>query len=177
LPARLPRNLAGGGRRVYFETTERLLPADINDRFDVYEWSDPAVDLNGSLRLVSAGVGAQDSQFLDASASGEDVFFTTVDRLVARDTDAQFDLYDARVNGGLPEPSALPACKGDACQDSPPAAVPAAPAGTASFNGAGNQKEKRKHKKRRHHKGKQKGSKKGGSGKARNAGKRGRGSR
>jgi hypothetical protein len=47
------------------------------------------------------------------------VFFTTRERLVGIDTDDQIDLYDARVDGGIPAqnpPAPAPPCEGEACQ-------------------------------------------------------------
>jgi hypothetical protein len=118
-PLDLPRNLSADGRRAFFETARPLVTADQNDAIDVYEWEDSDLDGQGELRLISSGWGATDSKFLDASASGRDVFFTSRDRLVGIDTDNQVDLYDARVGGGIAaqNPSAPPPpCEGDDCQ-------------------------------------------------------------
>jgi hypothetical protein len=118
-PLTLPRNLSADGRRVFFETARPLVTADQNRATDVYEWEDGDLDGLGKLRLVSAGRGATDAKFLDASVLGDDVFFTARDRLVGIDTDNQVDLYNARVGGGFAaqNPSASPPpCEGDDCQ-------------------------------------------------------------
>jgi hypothetical protein len=118
-PLDLPRNLATDGGRAYFETARPLVTADHNDAIDVYEWADSDLDGEGELRLISSGQGAADSKFLDASLSGDDVFFTSRDRLVGIDGDNQVDLYDARVGGGFASqnPASAPApCEGEACQ-------------------------------------------------------------
>jgi NHL repeat len=118
-PLELPRNLSADGRRAFFETARPLVAADRNDAVDVYEWEDSDLDGEGELRLISPGRGSGDSKFLDASAMGDNVFFTTRDRLVGIDTDDQVDLYDARVGGGIPaqNPSSPPpSCDGDGCQ-------------------------------------------------------------
>jgi hypothetical protein len=85
----------------------------------VYEWEDSDLDGEGELRLISSGRGATDSKFLDASLSGDDVFFTSRDRLVGIDNDNQVDLYDARMGGGIaaqhPAPAPQP-CEGEKCQ-------------------------------------------------------------
>jgi hypothetical protein len=121
-PLDLPRNLSADGRRAFFETARPLVTADENDAIDVYEWEDSDLDGQGELRLISSGRSATDSKFVDASASGDDVFFTTRDRLVGIDTDNQVDLYDARVGGGIaaqhPAP-APPPCDGEDCQGTP----------------------------------------------------------
>jgi hypothetical protein len=118
-PLDLPRNLSADGKRAFFETARPLVAADENDAIDVYEWADSDLDGEGELRLISSGRGATDSKFLDASVSGDNVFFTTRDRLVGIDTDNQVDLYDARVGGGIAaqNPSAPPPpCEGEGCQ-------------------------------------------------------------
>ena len=118
-PLTLPRNLAADGTRAFFETARPLVAADENNAIDVYEWEDSDLDGEGDLRLISTGRNATDSKFLDASLSGNDVFFTARDRLVGIDTDNQVDLYDARVGGGIPAQNAAPTpppCVGDDCQ-------------------------------------------------------------
>ena len=53
------------------------------------------------------------------SPSGNDVFFTTTQGLVAQDTDGEPDIYDARLereSGFPPAPAPVKACAGDACQ-------------------------------------------------------------
>jgi hypothetical protein len=117
-PVRLPRNLTPDGRRAFFETARPLVSADRNSQLDVYEWADPDRDGQGELRLISPGRGASDAKFLDASVSGDDVFFTTREQLVGIDTDNQVDLYDARVGGGIPaqNPPPVVPCQGEDCQ-------------------------------------------------------------
>ncbi len=117
-PYRQPRNLSPDGRRAYFETARPLVSADRNSNLDVYEWEDGDLDGRGELRLISPGRGPFDSKFLDASVSGDDVFFTTREQLVGIDTDNQVDLYDARVGGGIPaqNPPPVSSCQGDDCQ-------------------------------------------------------------
>jgi hypothetical protein len=73
--------------------------------------------------LISAGAGNQDSDFVDASENGDDVFFTTGVSLLPQDPEL-IDIYDARVGGGFPPPQAPPApCQGEGCQ--PPPSAPA----------------------------------------------------
>lgn len=70
---------------------------------------------NGCVDMLSSGKGAKESTFLDASPSGNDVFFMTAVPLVARDVDGSYDVYDARVCGeaGCQAPPPPPAenCK------------------------------------------------------------------
>jgi sugar lactone lactonase YvrE len=129
-PQKLPRNLSADGTRVFFETANSLVSSDTNGESDVYQWSD------GELSLVSSGRGPEGAKFVDASADGRDVFFTTREALVGSDVDRQVDLYDARVGGGFPFQELPPPCTGDACQ--PPTTAPPALSSAGSSKGAGN---------------------------------------
>ncbi len=109
----LSHALSDDGRYVFFTTKERLVPEDRNGKLDAYEYDSAA----GAVHLISGGESTSDSFFLDASASGRDVFFVTRERLLGWDTDAAYDLYDARVDGGFPEPSpTVSECGDDLCQ-------------------------------------------------------------
>jgi hypothetical protein len=111
-----PGNLTEDGRRVFFQTREALVPADGNGRVDVYQY-DVATK---QVALISTGQSGSDSTFADASPEGDDVFFATRQALVGWDQDGVYDVYDARVGGGLPEPPEPPtACSGDECQGLP----------------------------------------------------------
>jgi hypothetical protein len=99
--------------RVFFSTAEALLPQDTNGRSDAYEYDADT----GDLSLISTGTADSDSFFVDTSLSGRDVFFVTRERLVGWDRDNAYDLYDARIGGGLPEPPPTPpTCTGGTCQ-------------------------------------------------------------
>ncbi len=137
------REISSNGRRVFFESFDSLVPADANGKGDVYEWEEDGSggcrESAGCLGLISSGEGRTDSEFVDASASGDDVFFRTSDSLVPQDP-GLVDIYDARVGGGFPSPAPprLP-CSGEACQ-SPTAATGNLTPGTNSFVGPGNKK-------------------------------------
>lgn len=126
--------LSDDGRWVFFTTREALVPEDVNGRLDAYEYD----TTTGQPHLISSGTSPDDSYFLDASASGRDVFFATRDRLVGWDVDGSYDLYDARVGGGLPDPPPpSPGCVGEACKG-PAATPPTVPApGSSAFVGRG----------------------------------------
>jgi hypothetical protein len=51
----------------------------------------------GCVSLISSGTSERESAFLDASVSGNDVFFLTSPALISQDVDVNFDVYDARV--------------------------------------------------------------------------------
>ena len=126
------RNLLEDGT-AYFISPDQLVAGDTNRRYDVYQWR------NGSVRLISSGQSGTDSEFLGASASGNDVFFLTRERLVGADQDDEIDVYDARVGGGFPEPQTPPpACQGDACKGPVTSPPNATDAGSAFFTSVGN---------------------------------------
>jgi hypothetical protein len=127
------RVMSADGSSVFFDTPDPLVARDINGKRDVYEWE------NGSVHLISSGTSTEESYYLDNSESGGDVFFSTAAGMVPGDTDAAYDVYDARIPrpGDSPPPAAVP-CQGDVCQGPP--SVPSllgAPA-SATFTGLGN---------------------------------------
>jgi hypothetical protein len=160
----LTHNLSSDGSRVFFQTEEALVPGDTNNQLDVYEWerareeTDPeeteAADScertspsfsesdDGCLYLISTGQSDSPSYFGDASESGDNVFFFTRQSLVAQDQDLNVDVYDARVDGGIPAqnppPSAAPCTGETSCRGAsdPPSAfgVPS----SAAITGEGN---------------------------------------
>jgi hypothetical protein len=131
------------GKKVFFTTRAGLVPGDSNGKADAYEWEAQGTGgctrSEGCISLLSSGTDSAESYFMDASANGGDVFFLTRQQLVGWDRDQNYDLYDARVDGGFPEPvPATPPCSADACQG-PATRVPAeTAAGTAIFEGSGN---------------------------------------
>ncbi|HEX3390958.1 MAG TPA: hypothetical protein VHS55_00170 [Solirubrobacteraceae bacterium] len=127
------RNVSDAGQ-VFFETPEALSPQqDTNGLRDVYEYE------HGSLHLMSSGTSTAPSFFLDATPSGSDVFFATAQKLLPRDTESTYNIYDTRVGGGFPEPAASgPPCSGESCREAVVTAPTFATPGSASFVGAGN---------------------------------------
>jgi len=144
------RILSADGSRLFFESFDRLLPEDENPGTDVYQWQAPGTgdcemtDPNffavneGCLSLISTGQGESDFSFLDASATGDDVFIGTNQDLVSVDEDLA-DVYDARVGGGFAFPPVPPPCLGDACQGAAAPAPSTPSAGSAVFFGPPNQ--------------------------------------
>jgi DNA-binding beta-propeller fold protein YncE len=97
----------------------------------------------GCVGLISSGTSEHESAFLDASKTGDDVFFLTAAPLGVQDLDTNFDVYDAHVceaASPCPPPPPPPArgCQGEECQGSfiPGPTVPS-PA-SASSSGLGN---------------------------------------
>ncbi len=91
-------SLDASGERAFFWTTEKLLPEDVNNKADVYEW------WNGQLGLISPGKEETDSAFAGASGDGRSVLFATNASLSPADQDGgNRDYYVARLEGGFPE--------------------------------------------------------------------------
>ena len=138
------RYLSDGGR-LFFDSSDALVPQDTNGTEDVYEY-EPAVGPGGGpggtelspaqappndscaagssrysarsegcIGLISSGISGEESAFLDASENGDDVFFLTASQLVPQDTETGLSLYDAHVCGA----------EGVPCPPSPPATSPA----------------------------------------------------
>lgn len=144
-----PRVLAEDGTRLYFESRDALVGRDANGRIDVYQWEragtggcttarstySPAA--GGCVDLISSGDSVRDSEFIDASPSGEDVFFATLSKLYPSDY-GLVDIYDARAGGGFaaPPPGEVE-CEGEECQNPPPAPQAPTPP-SATYVGPGN---------------------------------------
>jgi NHL repeat len=143
-----PRYLSDAGR-LYFDSADALVAQDTNEKEDVYQY-EPQGDgdcarSGGCVGLISSGAGDTASAFLDASESGDDVFFLSAGQLVATDQDNAFDVYDAHVcSASSPcvvahAPSTVECASASACREpvvaqSPPPPTPA----SSSFSGPGN---------------------------------------
>jgi hypothetical protein len=152
-----PRVLLDNGR-VLFNAIDSLVPADSNKQWDVYQYEDLGVGScataaenaamkrsgEGCVSLMSSGSGEAEVGFLDASATGNDVFFLTPARLSVTDVDDALDVYDARVNGIPAVLSSKQACDSvESCHPPTPPVQGVTP-GSSSFNGSGNVKPSRK---------------------------------
>lgn len=102
--------------RLYFNSADSLVPQDTNKRVetipgegeqevgveDVYQYEPEGLGscpagAGACVSLISSGTDTHESAFLDASVSGNDVFFLTSQSLFSTDIDTAYDLYDARV--------------------------------------------------------------------------------
>jgi hypothetical protein len=164
LAVRQPRYLSNGGR-LFFNSTDGLVPSDRNGVADAYEYESPANTetatdgandtctpssatysqaAEGCIDLISSGASPEESVFLEASENGNDVFFLTAEKLAASDVDSAYDVYDAHVCGSgweCPAPSVVsPPCTGTESCRGAPAGQPSlygSPA-SATFSGPGN---------------------------------------
>jgi sugar lactone lactonase YvrE len=168
----LTRTLSPDGRRVFFVSKDALVGADTNGDGgcpligyitghgfyfpacqDVYEWEEQgkgscttATYAGGCIYLLSSGKSPVPSFFIDASASGDDAFIITRERLVGQDQDSLYDVYDARVGGGLAsqnQPAQPPLCEGEGCLPSAASPPQGQSAGSAGFSGPGDPPVKR----------------------------------
>jgi hypothetical protein len=155
----LTRNLSASGNRIFFESPDPLVSADTNGVDDVYEWEaegtgscGSATQNGGCIYLLSTGTSPDPSYFGDADEEGENVFFFTSQGLVPQDQDQLVDVYDARVEGGLPSqyPTAGVTCSGEACRGEPSNTPGAQAPGSLSPIAAGNNRPRKcgKHKRR-----------------------------
>lgn len=155
-PLHEPRVVLDNGR-VFFHAFDPLVPADSNGNWDLYQYEPTGTgDCTGASRgtaiagddqacisLMSAGTSKGVSTFLDASISGDDVFFLTKDRLSALDKDDVNDVYDARVHGVAARLEPRTECSGASCQS--PSQPPDVQSGASeSFRGPGNLHQKPK---------------------------------
>jgi hypothetical protein len=161
--------MSNNGQLVFFQSPTGLTPGARNDHpvtgnpnvlaENVYEWeaagTRPSSDAPGCdqpagcMRLISDGRDLTEGsnahkntsavELLGVDATGSNVFFWTSDQLVKGDTDSQIDLYDARVDGGFPEPSTEPPCGELAtCHGPIPPEPSFGPLPSTAFSGRGN---------------------------------------
>ncbi len=134
------RWISGDGSRVFFDSLAGLVPQDTNGKLDVYEWERPGAggctEVEGCIYLLSEGTSIDNSYLADTSVSGNDVFIITRAQLMGADQNDLYDMYDVRVDGGLP-PSP-PACTGTGCQGVPSAPPIFATPASVTFAGVGN---------------------------------------
>ncbi len=161
-PERLDPTMSHDGSFVFFESPVALAPGALDDvrvgtdgsegglptyAQNVYEYHDGRVYLISDGRDTANQGGEEQGEestvkLLGSDATGANVFFATVDRLVPQDTDTQIDYYDARIcTAGDPciaAPSSPQACQGEACHGSPPPTPLTAGVGSVTFAGPGN---------------------------------------
>jgi hypothetical protein len=143
------RLLTSNGARLYFESFDALVPRDTNGKRDVYEWERSSgqegcremgaelyvASSKGCLSLISSGTSAVNSELIDASEGGRDVFFATEQGLLPQDP-GNFDIYDAREEGGFPPPGRAEPCTEGHCQQ--PSQALASPGFASNAKGPGN---------------------------------------
>ena len=136
--------------RLFFNSPDYLVPQAKSGKEAVYEYEPTGVGScespsGGCVSLISSGSSNRESAFLEATPSGNDVFFLTAAQLLPQDTDATFDIYDARVCTQAspcltPPTPAPPGCsEANACRPSEPGQqAPQGASGSATVTGQGN---------------------------------------
>jgi hypothetical protein len=152
--------MSDDGRRVFFMSPVALTPGTLNDVVignksgeveyaqNIYEFEEGRVSLISGGRDVSVVANPTCILFssvclVGVDVSGDNVFFTTTDRLVAGDTDTQVDFYDARVcsavspcvAAGAPEAAG---CLGEVCHGVPVVQPGVPGGGSSTLSGLGN---------------------------------------
>ena len=139
------RYLSDSGR-LFFNSADALAPHDINGVEDVYEYEPNGQgschNENGCVALMSSGASSEESAFLDASATGNDVFFLTAARLTSQEADGSLNVYDARactIESPCLSPPGAPSlpCAGESCKAAPSMQRTSESPPTATFSGAG----------------------------------------
>ena len=107
------RALSADGRRVFFSSTDVLMPGAEAGRPNVYEWEEGQIYF-----LAVADAGSQKPGLLPElrgyrgmSTDGASAFLASNHQLVPRDRDSISDVYAVRVDGGVPEEVQLPECQ------------------------------------------------------------------
>lgn len=142
------RYLADNGR-LFFDSPDELVPAATNHKENVYEYEPAGVGSctgqpDGCIDLLSSGTSLHESAFLEATPSGNDVFFLTAAPLLPQDIDTAFDIYDARVCSAeapcqtTPPPAPESCAAVETCRPVlPPAPYLGSQTGTGTYNGPG----------------------------------------
>jgi hypothetical protein len=136
------RGMSDDGSYVFFDSTDALVPQDINGTLDVYEWHEDLVSHQTRISLISSGEDSAPSFFLGMDTPGSNVFIGTHARLTPQDTDTAGDVYDVRIcTAGdpciTPPAGETAQCEGEACHNPVPAPIDTTPSSLA-FAGAGN---------------------------------------
>jgi hypothetical protein len=125
------RDMSDDGRRVFFHSRDAVTPDASSGLQQVYQYEE------GRISPISRPDGSAAAVFLDASASGDDVFFSTYDDLVPYRNSGDQGVFDARVNGGIPVADDG-RCRSLACQEPATPAAAVAVAASVDFVGDGN---------------------------------------
>lgn len=146
------QNLAEDGGTAFFVSEDALVPVDVNESLDVYEWERAGVGScttktasatalyspasGGCVALISSGAKDTSAAIEGMSASGSDLFIASYQSLAPQDSGSELVIYDARVDGGFPpaagEVGSAGPCEGvEACR-SPLSEPPAEALGASS---------------------------------------------
>jgi hypothetical protein len=158
------RYLSNEGR-LFFNSSDALVPKDVNGQQDVYQFEPEGVPTGeractsasgsgsvvfnsaagGCVGLISSGESPEEAKFVDASQSGGDVFFLSSGKLSRLDQEGSVSLYDAHEctssSPCVPQTvSSSGSCETEASCKASPGVQPDifAAGGSAVFSGPGN---------------------------------------
>jgi hypothetical protein len=124
------RAVSDDGSRVFFQSSDAVLPQASNGRPNVYEYE------RGEVRLLSPGDGDSKVLLIDASGSGDDVFVDAHAELTPDEQGAVDAIYDVRVNADVAKATPVE------CQESCRSSLSQTPAfgapSSVLFSGPGN---------------------------------------
>ncbi len=124
------RTLSDDGARLFFQSSDAVLPAAQSAAANVFEYQ------AGKVSLLTPGEGSA-SVLLGTSASGQDVFIASFEGLSSQGQGGYFGIYDARENAVVPPPTTAVGCQGETCRGAGPLAPVLAGPGSASFEAPG----------------------------------------
>jgi hypothetical protein len=166
--------VSSDGRRVFFQSSNALAPGALNDPTNtfknIYEWTwsgEVPSEAEARVFLIlpapaqsgAAGGVAADIEGIDPT--GDNVYFTTLGKLIPQHVHGQQAIYTARVDGGFPGLTEEADCDADACQGLPAVAAGESVLSSAALLGPGNATNQRQPTRRRCPGGKRKGRKAG----------------
>ena len=100
--------MSDDGKRVFFQSSDAVLPAATNGRSNVYEYEE------GQAHLLTPGDGNSEVVLFDISASGDDAFILTHQELV-QGVGSVAAIYDARVDAQVAKVQPT-VCQGESCR-------------------------------------------------------------
>jgi hypothetical protein len=121
------RVLSDDGSRLFFQSTDKVVPQAANQKMNVFEYT------KGEPRILSPGDTEAPVFLLDASASGDDVFITANEELAPGAEGTGTSIYDVRVNADVVVPSPPTPCSGENCREGKSSAPELTTPATAGF--------------------------------------------
>jgi hypothetical protein len=159
-----PPFISNDGSRAVFETTEALVPQDVNGTEDVYEWERAGTNgceassatkaasptyspvIEGCIYMLSSGLGKEvlseghtivdGTHLVGASENLQDVYVQTSESLLPG-LDNASKLYDVRVDGGFPYTLPSHGCEPGQCSTAPGEPTVRVEPATEALAGAG----------------------------------------
>ncbi len=120
------RAISEDGSKVFFYTSDAILPESTDGLLRIYEYS------GGQVQMVSPQDADADTTLIGTSVSGDDLFFQTIGELTPGKQGKVSAIYDARV-GAVNPPAPDPGCQGENCRSTPTVRPNPVSPGSATF--------------------------------------------